>query len=318
MINQQKLISLGLALICCGCMHGQNLNKASSIFEHLTSFPKVRDFTISKTNDETYFTIQSQLEEVSVILLLRKKNYQWTEPEIPPFSGKYKDLEPFLSPDNKRLYFVSNRPIHRDSIHPKDYDIWYVERNSPDTPWSEPINLGAPVNTTNDEFYPSLAKNGNIYFTSVTSKGKGEDDIYFSKWNGTAYEAPISLDENINTNGYEFNAYVASDESYLIFSGYNRRDGMGSGDMYISQKDQNGDWGKAENLGSSINSPYMEYCPFVDEKTNTLYFTSRRSDIKPQRFTSFRLLMEELNRYDNGQSRIYSADLTQTSHFSKE
>ncbi|WP_321538323.1 hypothetical protein [Flavobacterium piscinae] len=45
------------------------------------------------------------------------------------FTGKYKDLEPFLSTDGLKLYFASNRPL-TESGEPKDFDIWYVERKT--------------------------------------------------------------------------------------------------------------------------------------------------------------------------------------------
>ena len=71
----------------------------------------------------------------------------------------------------------------------------------------------------------------------------------------------------------------APDESYIIFTAYQREDGFGSGDLYMSIKDSDGIWAKAKNLGAEINSNKMDYCPYVDTKTNTLYFTSKRSEI---------------------------------------
>jgi len=50
----------------------------------------------------------------------------------------------------------------------------------------------------------------------------------------------------------------------MIFGGWHRKDGVGSGDMYISFRSRDGILGKAKNLGKSVNSEYMDYCPFVD------------------------------------------------------
>lgn len=119
-------------------------------------------------------------------------------------------------------------------LHSKDYDVWYVERKNTDAPWSKPINLGKPVNTGHNEFYPSVSKNNNLYFTSDSPESKGKDDIFFSPWENEKYLQPLLLSDSINTEGYEFNSFVSQDESYLIFSGYNRKDGFGSGDLYIS------------------------------------------------------------------------------------
>jgi len=274
----------------------------------LSQYQKVRDFTITPDGQEAYFTLQSPLEEVAVIAFIRKKGEDWTEPEIALFSGHYRDLEPFLSPDNLRLYFVSNRPLKESQTEPKDFDIWYVERSDLASDWGEAINLGAPVNTEYNEFYPAITNSGNLYITSDRPDSKGQDDIFFCAWNDGQYSEPVSLSEAINSDSYEFNAYVAPDESFLIFSGYNRQDGYGSGDMYISFRNSENKWNAAVNLGEDINTKYMDYCPYVDLSTGALFFTSRRSSIqennKIQTMEDFKRVT---NIYENGNSRIYMA-----------
>jgi hypothetical protein len=211
-----------------------------------------------------------------------------------------------LTDQDRRLYFASNRPLDSTSIVPKDFDIWYVEREQVNAPWGKPIHVGAPINSEYNEFYPSLGKNMNLYFTSDRPGSLGLDDIFMGAWNGTSYEDPIPLGESINSEGYEFNAFVAPNEAYLIFSGYDREDGFGSGDLYISFRDEAGKWGPSANLGKEINSKYMDYCPFVDQISNTLYFTSKRSAIREVLdLKSIEDVKKELQRYENGQSRIY-------------
>lgn len=273
--------------------------------EHIFSkYSNVRDFTITADETEAYFTLQSPARELSVIMKIKKENDVWQQPEITSFSGKYTDLEPFLSPDNLKLYFVSNRPVSKDSTNTKDMDIWYVERAAKTDVWSKPKNIGAPINTEADEFYPSVASNGNLYFTTIKKELKSQDDIFMSRWENNTYSEPVILGEGVNTIGAEYNAFVAPDESYLIFGGWRRPDGLGSGDMYISRY-INGKWTNAENLGDKINSKDMEFCPFVND--GTLYFTSRRSNVssKEDGFTNTEELLTEINKYDNGSSRIY-------------
>lgn len=273
-----------------------------------SQFTNVRDFTMSADESEAYFSLQSPVRELSVIMKIEKKDNVWQDPEISSFSGKYSDLEPFLSPDNLKLYFVSNRPISKDSTKTKDMDIWYVERASKNAVWSESKNLGAPINTEGDEFYPAVANNGNLYFTTVRKELESADDIFMSKWENNTYTEPLRLSEGINTKGAEYNAFIAPDESYIIFGGWRRPNGLGSGDMYIS-KNVNGEWTTAENLGEKINSKHMEFCPFV--LNGTLYFTSRRSSVeqKENGFTNAQELISEINKYDNGASRIYKVDI---------
>lgn len=274
--------------------------------EHIAAYSNVRDFTISENGDEAYFTAQSLLNEISVILKTSLVNGQWTKPVISSFSGRYVDLEPYFSADGLRLYFASNRPVDKHSTKAKDFDIWYVERVSMNSGWSEPVNPGSPVNTENDEFYPAVASNKNLYFTSVREGTKGQDDIFLSRWENDHYAAPVSLSDSINSAGYEFNAYIAPDESFLIYTGYNRKGGLGSGDLYISFQ-KNGNWTQSVSLGSAINSASMDYCPYIHWKTRTLYFTSKRSSLPnaPYHFSSVGELKKRLDEYENGNSRIY-------------
>ena len=151
------------------------------------------------------------------------------------------------------------------------------QRENKNSAWSSPVNVGSPINSDKNEYYPCISDNNNFYLTSDASASKGKDDICLSKWENGKYTTPISLSDSINSEGYEFNAFVAPDESYLIFSGFQREDGFGGGDLYISYRISDNVWTKAKNLGPEINSDKMDYCPFVDTKTNTLYFTSKRS-----------------------------------------
>lgn len=305
--------------VLCGVfLQAQNNDLPQPAFKTLAEYPSIRDFTLSTEGDEAYFSIQSLNGELSFIASMSKHQNGWTKPQIVSFSGEYHDLEPFLSPDNLRLYFASSRPKIGETKDEKDFDIWYVERSGTKQNWGEPMNLGAPVNTDQNEFYPSIAANKNLYFTSDRAGSRGKDDIFVSHWNGKEYDAPISLGESINSEGYEFNAYISPSESFLIFSGYNRSDGLGSGDLYISHRERNLSWLEAVNFGSVINSDKMDYCPFVDIKTKTLYFTSKRSNIKPGTiFNSTEGLLMELNKYDNGLSRLYKIGLETIIHINE-
>lgn len=274
-----------------------------------SQFTNVRDFTITPQESEAYFTLLSPARELSVIIRIQKEGNDWSTPKIASFSGQYTDLEPFLSPDGLKLYFASNRPVSKDSTNVKDFDIWYVERSQMDTEWSDPINLGAPVNSPLDEFYPSVAISNNLYFTLVKKELESEDDIFMCEWKNGAYQEPVRLGEGINTKYAEYNAFIAPDESYLLFGGWRRPDGIGSGDLFMSTR-IHGEWQSATNLGETINTKDMEYCPFVNSTTGMLYFTSRRSLVEKtdDGYSKYEDLISEINRYENGSSRIYKVD----------
>ena len=296
---------LAFLLILSGCSsYAQQFVK---VFEPslVSELPNVRDISISENGLELYFTAQSIKQDFSAIMVSRYDKSEWSDPQVVSFSGQYKDLEPFISHDGLTLYFASNRPIEGRENEKANYDIWKVERNGLNSSWSSPINLGEPINTEADEFYPSVAINGNLYFTAALKNGLGKEDIFVSEYKSGAYLSPTPLPKSINSDGYEFNAFVAPDESYLIFTGYNREGGLGRGDLYMSKKDNNGKWQVATPFNEPINSTGIDYCPFV--KDGTLYFTSDRSDLKPayDEQMSTEEFMRELKQTNNGKSRIY-------------
>lgn len=306
----KKIIVVFSFLFSCSFSFAQIEQVKGFLPEVFSQFPNVRDIAISPDGNEVYFTIQSYLEGVSAIGCVKRVGEKWGKVEVANFSGKVNDMEPFFYSDGLRLYFVSNRALDSKSSEIKDYDIWYVERKSLTSEWSQPINVGAPINSAANEFYPSLSKNRNLYFTSDALTTKGKDDIFVCEYKDMKYSVPVSLSDSINTPGYEFNAFISSDESYLLFTAYNREGGFGSGDLYISYRNKNGDWLKSTNLGKEINSDKMDYCPFVDSKS-ILYFTSKRNLVKSvfEKSLSLSELQKEMNKYENGLSRIYSVPL---------
>ena len=301
----RKIILIAALILVSNASWTQNNTEITSFDKILDQYLNVRDFCLSSDGKEAFVTIQSLNGEISQIVTIKKENEHWQAPELLPFCDAFLYLEPFLSADENRLFFVSNRPLDSQSLLKKDFDIWYVDRKSSSDTWSEPKNMGAPINSTLDEFYPTVSDNNNLYFTMDAPSGMGKDDIYFSKWEKGTYLKPILLDENINSSGYEFNAFVSKKEDFLLFTKYNTPDGQGSGDLYISKKDADGKWQKATNLGLPINTKFMEYCPFYDEKNQMLYFTSKRQNKEPRAFQSISDLKNYLQEGENGLSKIY-------------
>jgi len=299
-----------LFLLIINSFDAQDINAITVFDKKLNSFLNVRDFSISEDGDEAFFTIQSPNQDISQIAYIRKDKKNWSESQLLPFNDAYSYMEPFLADSGTRLYFASDRPSDKTKTEKKDFDIWYVERKNKNSEWSEPINMGNPVNSDLNEFFPTLSDNKNLYFTLESPTGMGKDDIYFCKWENNQYSDPKILDENINSTGYEFNAFISKKENFILFTKYNEKGGQGSGDLYISQKDSQGKWQKAENLGTPINTKFMEYCPFYDEKKQVLYFASRRSNISPKKFKNISDFQQYVNKGENGLSKIYKVPFT--------
>jgi Tol biopolymer transport system component len=201
----------------------------------------------------------------------------WGKADELLISDKYGYNDPFLSPDDQRLYFISDQAMDGKG-EKKDIDIWYVQREGDG--WSEPINAGKEINSPNNEYYISFTKEGTMYYSSnkeAENIRSNRFDIYSSPFAKTSFEASTKLGDAINTEHYEADVFVSPDEDYLIYCA-ERPDGNGKGDLYISFKDANGEWTKSVSMGNDINTTGYEFCPFVTADGKYLFF-SRDGDI---------------------------------------
>ncbi|HEY9196915.1 MAG TPA: hypothetical protein VIM77_11640 [Mucilaginibacter sp.] len=264
-----------------------------------------RDFTISPKGDEIFYTLQQPRFLTSTILRLVKVHGKWGKPEVASFSGKFRDLEAAFSPDGQTIYFSSDRPLNGGDGK-KDFDIWRVKRD-PGGNWTTPQNLGTTVNSGKNEFYPSITRSGNLYFTVEADYGKGSEDIVICKPTSTGYAKPESLPGDINTQYDEFNAFVDPDEQFIIFSCDGRADNMGRGDLYISRKDKTGAWLPVKHLPAPVNSSMIDYCPFVTWDKKYLIFTSSRviQELTDGKTKHYQQLKAMLSSPGNGWDDIY-------------
>jgi hypothetical protein len=205
----------------------------------------------------------------------------WSTPVVAPFSGRYSDIDPFLSPNGQRLYFSSIRPV--DGVTNGDIDLWMVERTADG--WGEPIHLGPEVNSpTADELYPSVSANGTLYFASgpfFPQPGR-HFDIYSAERDGDGFAPRQALGPGVNTapvaggglqDAWEFNPEITPNGRTLVFTSL-RPGGYGLGDLYVSHLHQ-GEWSAARNLGPRVNTAADEYHPTLSRDRRTLFFVRR-------------------------------------------
>ncbi len=242
--------------------------QAAQLFEPglVSTFMNDRDLALSPNGTDMFFG--SLHRPVYAILHARRKSDgSWSRPEVAPFSGRWDDCEPAFSPDGRRLYFCSTRPLDGKGA-PKDWDIWYVERTP--SGWSEPSNPGAPLNSEKDEFYPSVTRDGTVYFISHDMK------LWRSRRDGAGFAPPERLPETVNGAAAEYNACVSPDESVLVFTSHSWDQRFGQGDLVASFRKPNGDWTRPVNLGEAVNTDEIEMSPSLSPDGRTLFFSSNR------------------------------------------
>lgn len=252
-----------------------------------------------------YFTKRTPKYQLWAILVSTLNGGRWSTPRVAEFSGQYGDFDPFISPDGTQLFFSSNRPAPGKTK--TDFDIWMVKKTG--AGWSSPTNLGPDINTESQEYYPSVSKSGTLYFSSNRDGGKGSGDIYRSKLVDGKYSKPENLGDAINSKYFEGDPYIAPDESFLIFVSYNRPEGLGDGDLYISFN-QNGAWTPAKNLGAPVNSSALDFCPNMSPDGKYFFFTSERgfADQPLSKPLTYEQFLKQIHSPGNGLGDIYRID----------
>ncbi len=122
----------------------------------------------------------------------------------------YNVTTPCLSPDEKRLYFASDKPGGYGGS-----DLYYCEWKK--DYWDDPVNMGPVINTKGNESYPFMNSAGEFFFSSDGHPGLGGKDIFFTRFADTAWIKPICLDAPVNSQYDDFGIFTDTlmDEGYF-------------------------------------------------------------------------------------------------------
>ncbi len=182
----------------------------------------------------------------------RYENGVWTKPKVAFFSTLVEgalDDAPFISPDGKKFFFLSYRPIEKGG-EPGKCNIWVM--NKIDTGWSKPKPLPPLVNSLDGiHWMLSVDLHGNLYFGTwqPQENGKTTGDIYCSRFEHGQYTKPEKLGPEINISGYNYSPFIAPDGSYLFFS---RKEPSKPIKLFICFWKSERTWTKPQDLSSVI------------------------------------------------------------------
>jgi Tol biopolymer transport system component len=202
----------------------------------------------------------------------------WDQAEIlgPPISGPDWNTTPDISSDGLELYFTSTRS--------GPWDIWVSTRASRDDPWEEPVNLGPTVNSSAQDYAPSISSDGlSLYFSSDRSGGFGKLDLWVTTraTKGAPWEEPVNLGPTVNSSLDEAMPDISADGRVLFFSDFmgppQRAGGYGGQDLWMTTRASlNDPWEEPVNLGPIVNSSSFDFSPNISADGSTFYFTSDR------------------------------------------
>lgn len=228
----------------------------------------------------------------------------------PNINSEFPDYAPVISSDESSLIFTSKR--EGTTGGKKDEDGYYFEdifssKKIGETGWIPSYKLDTMAETPKRGFFKILFSKAENIGNSVNTKthdasiaisadGKKlfifrKNHIWMSTHNGTKWGKPAKLNENINAKkSYEPSITLSAEESIIYFVS-ERKGGFGGKDIYRSFKQADGSWGKAENLGPTINTKYDEESPFIALDGKTLYFSSEGHE-SMGRFDIFKTVLE--------------------------
>jgi len=233
-----------------------------------------RDIAITPDGEEIYFCVSAL--NYNLIYYTKQVDGSWTEPILAPFITdiNYTYYEPHITPDGSKLMFLSDMP--KKGNKEISSNIWVVDRI--DGGWGEPYDIGEPINTNGNEFFPSTTQNGTMYFTRA-NMGERINYIYRSKLIDGKYSEPERLGDNVNCGVNRYNAFIDPDEQFIIVPAVGMQDGLGGTDYYIVFRDENDNWSEPVNLGSKINQARgAEWSPYVSPDGKYFFFMSSRID----------------------------------------
>jgi Tol biopolymer transport system component len=192
---------------------------------------------------------------------------------------------PFVSSDGKKFFMASNRPGGLGGI-----DIWVATREKVEDPWGAPVNVGAPVNSSANDFCPTIARDGHTFFFVSNRTGAGScggDDIYVTRLedDGT-FGAPGNLGCSVNSAGNEAGPFPLTEPASgpVLYFSSNRAGGFSAeapgavtGDADIYRSEWVGGSYRDAVVVPGVNSAANEIQPNLQRDGVEMYFASNRT-----------------------------------------
>ncbi|HZT03433.1 MAG TPA: hypothetical protein VFA39_14330 [Steroidobacteraceae bacterium] len=271
-----------------------------------TFTPDGRTVYFFRANGEDYAIMESHLA-----------GSRWSQPQIAPFSGHWRDLEPAMAPDGSYLIFASSRPIDGSDkpidghwggqLHAgRGGHLWRVDRQGDG--WSAPVLLPATVNRLDSTFSPAIAADGSLYFMAATGPG-GRFQLFYSQFKRGQYRTPELLPPTADRYG-GFDPAVAPDQSFIVFGSARPPAPPHQSYAFVAFR-TDGHWGRAIPLDPAVNSLGGIIELRLGPDGHTLYLTSNHvvPPEYPKTVDSSQSGLRQMQSWNDGQDNIWRVDL---------
>ncbi|MCZ8069847.1 MAG: OmpA family protein [Cytophagales bacterium] len=246
-------------LLCEGYLRVGNYRQS---LEHGSAFLAAEKFDKKKLAQVDIWRRQCQF---SIDNLRTTYNYK-----VRPLSDTVNALPmqyfPTITPDESELIFT----VRYGKAHDDNEDI-FISRREANGQWGKPISISAQINTNFREGASTISADGRLLIFTIC--GYQGCDLYQSKKVGDQWTKPTNLGTGVNSLGWEAQPALSADGNTLFFVS-DRRGGLGGYDIWVSQRDEEGNWQKAFNAGKGINTAFDEIAPFLHSNGLNLYYAS--------------------------------------------
>lgn len=262
----------------------KNYKNAAIYFKKFLDFKSDDDKKFGKKYDEMLKIAKSAYKEAAFFADAYANPKPYNPRKVSPVSTMVDEYLPIMSPDNEWLYFTrrKQKEVNKRASAVSSSTVDYEERYSmasvsSSQAFSKGNPLPFPFNTNDNWNYggASLTIDNKEMFLTICKpqNGKMNCDIYSTKKVNDTWTALKSVGPNVNTPEWEAQPTISKDGKTLMFASL--RQGSKGIDIYYSNKQANGEWGPAQNIGAPINTDKHDKTPFFHSDSKTLYFSSK-------------------------------------------
>ena len=233
--------------------------------------------------DEKYLDLARKRRDTALFRAQQKANPVSFDPTSlgDAINTSFSEYWPVMTTDRQTMYFTrrleqnaaGNRQLRRRTR--RFNEEIYVSKRKEDG-WREAKKPAGNLNSTRNEGAITIAPNGKyIIFTGCQwGDTRGRCDLYMARKRKGRWTTPRNLGRPVNTRAKETQPSISFDGQTLYFAS-DRGNSSRKLDIYRSQRQEDGSWGKPENLGKPINTDQTEQSPFIHADNKTLFFSSQ-------------------------------------------
>ena len=258
---------------------GKYAASVAHLADALKADPKYLDVYLSRAG--IYANMKNYQASVTDFETAFAKDSLYSSTFLLPYSISLAGIGNFEKALEKVNSFLTTPKLNQQSIKAGNYRkstyefaLQYKKKSAIKNYLFNPQNMGDSINSTALEYLPSLTVDGNKMI--FNRRINGDEDFYESNKINGVWQNAKPLAGKLNTNFNEGAQNISQDGEWLIFTGCNYPEGLGSCDLYISYKNKNGEWSEAENMGRNINTDAWESAPSLSPDKRDLYFSSTR------------------------------------------